>query len=101
MTLEKLISEIKNRPELYITLKSINYLRVYLDGYSAALNPDDGREFQSDVYGFQRWVEAKYKVTTNHSWNQIILFYSPNEAKALDLFFELFYEFCEQKKAGK
>ena len=93
MRLADLVSTIKKRPELYITARSINYLRVYIDGYISALEITECEDFQLKLVEFQVWVAEKYQVSTNQSWNQIILFFSSNENVALDRFFELFEEF--------
>ncbi len=45
---------------------------------------------------FQDWIVKKYKIRTNHSWSDIILFYSQDEADALKNFFKEFNEFLEQ-----
>ncbi len=47
---------------------------------------------------FLNWIRKRFKVETNQSWASIILFYSADENKALDTFFELFDEFLAQRK---
>ena len=42
--------------------------------------------------GFQRWIEEKFRITTSHGWDSIILFYSAGEVDALDNFFKYFNE---------
>jgi hypothetical protein len=44
---------------------------------------------------FPEWIRKKFNVTTSQSWANIILFYSEDERKALDKFFELFAEFIQ------
>lgn len=84
---------IKNRPELYITCRSINYLKVYLDGYAFALPQEESSNFMNIMVAFRSWLAKKFCINTNQSWAQIILFFSPNEVIALDNFFHLFEEF--------
>jgi hypothetical protein len=91
--LADVIEAIRDRPELYISSRSINYLRVYLDGFMYALPSKERRLFADELGAFRDWLAAKYKISSNQSWNQIVLFFSPNEAAALDEFFRLFEEY--------
>ena len=70
---------------------------MYLQGYYAALPLEEAKEFGSKLKCFQKWVEKKYKIKSNHHWSQIILFYSPNEYFALNTFFDLFEKFCDEE----
>jgi len=88
-----LIIAIEKRPEMYISHLSINCLRVYLDGYSAALGEKEASEFTRPLKEFREWIAQKHGISSNQSWDRIVLFYSANEARALDDFFILFNEF--------
>ncbi len=95
MKLKILINKIKERPDMYICSRSVSFLRAFLNGYSLGLKESELSEFQSEMEGFQRWIYKQYGFATNQSWNQIILFISPNEDQALDHFFELFERYLE------
>lgn len=91
----ELIKKIEKRPSLYLGCHSINYLRVFLNGFLYAMPKDESIEFYKDFEGFQAYTQKKYQVTTTQGWHQIILFYSANEADALDKFFEIFNDFLK------
>lgn len=94
-SIKELLSEIKNRPELYIGQRSLSLLHAYLNGW---LNRDEKSVIDYDLIGkFQDWVQKKYKITSSQSWARIILFYSTDEIDGLNNFFRLFDEFLEQK----
>ena len=87
----ELIKEIQKRPAMYISKNYISCLKAFLDGWYIR---DSSNLADGDIMGhFQDWIENKYGVKTSHSWNDIILFYSQDEANALKVFFELFEEF--------
>lgn len=99
--LVELIRIIKSRPELYLSCRSINYLKVYMDGYFFALPKEKSSEFMSEMGEFREWLAKRFNINTNQSWAQIILFFSPNEIFALDEFFRLFEEFTLTGKNGE
>lgn len=45
---------------------------------------------------FPEWVRKRLNVQTSQSWANVILFYSEDESKALDKFFELLCEFIDR-----
>lgn len=89
----ELLDRIKGRPELYISCRSINYLKVYIDGYVFALPNEESSIFMDKIDEFRTWLANRFNISTNQSWAQIILFFSPNEIIAFDEFFRLFEEF--------
>ena len=88
-----LLTKIEKRPEMYIGSRSIGHLRTFLDGYFLGSTREESGALSDELGEFREWVAAKHRITTNHSWNQIILFYSTNESDALDRFFSLLREF--------
>ena len=84
----ELIYQIKVRPAMYIGRSSISCLKAFLDGWFLR-SPDDVVD-SSVMEDFQNWVERKYNIATNHSWCDIILFYSQDESDALTKFFDDF-----------
>jgi hypothetical protein len=100
-SIEKLLKEIKLRPAMYLGRNSISLLAAFINGWCS-------RDLENvyDYYlikDFQKWIEKKYKIRSNHSWSSIILFYSSDENDALNNFFILFEEFLkkESKKIKK
>jgi hypothetical protein len=90
-----LIRNIQKRPAMYLGQPSISHLRTFLSGYFFARHqlgqPETEQEKQFST--FQDWVQQHFKVTSSQSWDKIILFFSQDEQKALELFFKLFDEF--------
>ena len=87
-----LIKEIEKRPALYISKNYISCLKAFLDGW--AYEKSDIEDFEIMI-SFQQWVQDKYRVYSSHSLFEIILFYSTDEAEALENFFHLFNDFLE------
>jgi len=101
MEIAELIGWIRKRPLVFLTNNSIVELRAFLCGFNhCKCVMTDCVDSDPMFSQFQKWVRDKYKIEDNHSWMQIILFFSANESYALDKFFELWDEFiaeCEQK----
>ena len=97
-----LIQRIKQRPGLYLGKSSITRLNMLLIGYSQARMelglPRTLEEIEFDK--FQDWIQEKFKITSSHGWDSIILFYSIDERDALDKFFELFEKFRNGESAS-
>ena len=88
-----LIEQIKPRPAMYLSRHTISALRSFIDGWLLG-SPNNTLEY-SVLENFQDWIVKKFEVRGTQSWDRIILFYSQDEAHALDQFFELFDEFQE------
>lgn len=100
MSFLELLAEIEKRPDMYISKRSIENLKVFLDGYTLAQYHYQ-IEISSDwelLGKFQEWVQNKYNIRLTQSWANILLFHSPDEFHALDLFFQDFKEFLAQQK---
>ena len=81
-----LILEIKKRPAMYLGHRKISCLKSFLDGWYLR-NPKEIRDIE--IMGeFQDWVEKKYDMRETHSWDRILMFNSPDEFGALELFFK-------------
>lgn len=55
-------------------------------------------EQEQEFEHFLGWIRKRFNVEKNQSWASIILFYSADENKAVETFFELFDEFLAQRK---
>jgi hypothetical protein len=98
-----LLQRIKQRPGMYLGKCSITRLRAFLDGYGMAraeLGVPRSQE-EHDLNGFQEWIQERYKITSTHGWDSIILFFSVDEKDALDKFFKLLEEFLNQAKIAE
>ncbi|QLE50564.1 hypothetical protein FD724_22360 [Nostoc sp. C057] len=92
-----LIHNIRKRPAMYLGRPSISNLRTFLAGYCFARRqiaiPQTQQE--QEFSGFQTWIQQRFNLTSNQTWDQIILFFSQDEHTALDQFFKLFDEFIQ------
>lgn len=95
LDLYDLIRNIQKRPAMYLGQPSISHLRTFLAGYFFARYQlgQTETEQEKQFSDFQAWVQQQFKVTSSQSWDKIILFFSQDEQKALESFFELFDEF--------
>ena len=97
----EMLEKIKHRPGMYLGKCSINRLRSFLDGYMAS-RQDIGlplTEQERKFDDFQEWIQERFKITSSHGWESIILFYSADERDALDNFFKLFEQFLNGETA--
>lgn len=95
ITIYQLIDRIQKRPGMYLGKPSITRLKSFLDGYMGA-RQDLGFPLTEEEEKFNRfteWIQVRFKITSSHSWADIILFYSGDEKEALNQFFELFAQF--------
>lgn len=98
MSLLELLAEIEKRPDMFLGKRSIENLKVFLDGYALAQYHHQV-EISDDwklLGRFQEWVQTKYNIQLTQSWANILLFHSPDEYHALDLFFQDFKEFLDE-----
>ncbi len=93
-----IIKKIKKAPSMYLGRHSIICLQAFLSGYSVAKYElgEQETEQERDFIEFPEWISQRFKVQTSQSWANIILFYSEDERKALDNFFDLFEEFISR-----
>lgn len=97
-----LIEKIKKAPSMYLGRHSIICLQAFLSGYSVAkyeLGEQPTKQDQ-DFMEFPEWIRKRFNVTTSQSWANIILFYSEDEGKAINQFFELFDEFINRNSSA-
>ncbi len=95
LDLYDLIRNIQKRPAMYLGQPSISHLRTFLAGYFLACHQLGKPETEQEKHfsNFQTWIQQKFKITSSQSWDKIILFFSQDEYKALEQFFELFDEY--------
>ncbi|MEH2299500.1 MAG: hypothetical protein V7K88_10805 [Nostoc sp.] len=98
-----LICNIKKHPAMYLGRASISNLRTFLAGYCFARRqigiPQTQQEQQFSE--FQTWIQQRFNLTSNQTWDQIILFFSQDEHTALDQFFKLFDEFTQTEYSSE
>jgi hypothetical protein len=102
LDLYDLIRNIQKRPAMYLGQPSITHLRTFLAGYFFARHQlgEPETEQEKQFVNFQSWIQEKFKITSSQSWDKIILFFSQDEHKALEQFFELFDEFSKIDRNG-
>ena len=96
--LSDILKKIKHKPSVYLGKPSISCLQAFLSGYNVA-QYQLGLPLQQEnpLDGFQDWIQKKFNIDSSQSWANIILFFSQDERDALDIFFQLFEEFCQNK----
>jgi len=94
-SLTEFISVIQTRTSMYIGGGTITHLKAFLDGWFYGKEKEiiDSHLLED----FQEWIQNKYNIRSTQSWDRIIVFYSTDESKALESFFQLFGEFLEQQ----
>ncbi|MFN9401192.1 MAG: hypothetical protein ACK57T_15800, partial [Dolichospermum sp.] len=99
----EMLQRIKQRPGMFLGQCSITRLRAFLDGYMGSRSdlglPPTQQELEFNQ--FQEWVQTRFKISSSHGWDSIILFYSADERDALNNFFELFDQFCNSESATR
>ncbi len=99
----EMLQRIKQRPGMFLGQCSITRLRAFLDGYMGSRSdlglPPTQQELEFNQ--FQEWVQTRFKISSSHGWDSIILFYSADERDALNNFFELFEQFCNSENSTK
>lgn len=95
----QLISKIKRRPSMYLGKPAISNLRSFLSGYILARRELDIPQTQEEreFSEFQFWIQSKFKIASDQSWDKTILFFSEDEQSAIAYFFNLFDEFIASK----
>lgn len=89
LDLYDLIRNIQKRPAMYLGQPSIFYLRTFLSGYFFARHQLGRPETEQEEHfsDFQAYMQQRFKITSSQSWNKIILFFSQDQQRALELFF--------------
>ena len=99
----EMLQRIKQRPGMFLGQCSITRLRAFLDGYMGSRSdlglPPTQQELEFNQ--FQEWVQTRFKISSSHGWDSIILFYSADERDSLNNFFELFEQFCNSENSTK
>ncbi|MBD2169472.1 hypothetical protein H6G04_34500 [Calothrix membranacea FACHB-236] len=93
--LYEMLDKIKQNPGIFLGKYSITRLRAFLDGYMSSREDLGLSPTQQEIEfnKFQDWIQTRFKITSSHGWDSIILFYSADEREALNNFFELFEQF--------
>jgi len=89
--------DIRKKPALYLTDKSLRLLRAYIDGYISG--QDDTNHNGRSMRDFQRFIEKKFSSSRpqGQGWCMIIAYHSISESYAFDRFFELLDEFLQER----
>ncbi|MBD2202391.1 hypothetical protein H6G33_36165 [Calothrix sp. FACHB-1219] len=101
--LYEMLDKIKQKPGIFLGKYSITRLRAFLDGYMSSREdlglPPTQQEIEFNQ--FPDWIQTRFKITSAHGWDSIILFYSEDEREALNNFFELFEQFRNGENATR
>jgi hypothetical protein len=101
--LYEMLEKIKQNPGIFLGKYSITRLRAFLDGYMSSREdlglPPTQQEIEFNQ--FPDWIQTRFKITSSHGWDSIILFYSADEREGLNNFFELFEQFRNGESATR
>ncbi|MBE9019411.1 hypothetical protein C7Y66_10635 [Chroococcidiopsis sp. CCALA 051] len=93
-----LIRNIQKRPAMYLGQASVSNLRTFLAGYCFARRqlgiPQTSQEQR--FAEFPIWIQQKFNLTSNQTWDRIVMFFSQDDRAALEQFFQLFDEFVHE-----
>ena len=95
-----LLVNIRERPAMFIGRQSIVRFRSFLDGYRHGLRQSTVPAEEPLFDRFQRWVEERFKISTSHGWDSIILFMAGDDPAAFELFWELWDAYVQHCSAG-
>ncbi|MFM7364524.1 MAG: hypothetical protein ACKO11_08520 [Cuspidothrix sp.] len=103
LDLYDVIRNIQKRPAMYLGRSTISNLRTFIAGYSFARRQMQIQQTtqEQEFSNFQTWIQQKYNVAYNQTWDQIILFFSKDENTAFEEFFKLFDEFTQTDSVSK
>lgn len=90
MTLAELVAQIEKRTLMFLPERHICYAATFLSGYLHGKS--NGADWDI-MCGFDRYIDAKFRITTTHGWARNILHLSSDPHSALDYFFRLFKEY--------
>jgi hypothetical protein len=100
VSFNKLINEIRRKPALYLSRNTIFDFNSFLLGYQVArieLGFPETEE-ERDFYVFLDYIREICPVKTDHTWANLVLFYSADERDALNKLFGLWDDYNERKK---
>jgi len=98
-SIRELLHEIRQRPAMWLSTKSLTGLKSLLNGYEMACYKHGiakGTKLPDDVpwQGFSDWLKLRYgKVIWNVDWHWLLVENSKSEEEAFDRFFELLTEY--------
>jgi hypothetical protein len=99
-----LLDRLRERPGLYLGVKSISRLRAFLDGYNTAFI-DEGLSLSMGDPSFARfdeWVAQQYQQPDSVAgWNDLILWEVDDEEIAVDTFYKLLDKFRAEESEEK
>lgn len=96
MTVQELFQEISKRPAMYLGEATLTRFDAFLLGW---MFESEDPNTSAVMSGFQAWVSDRYKITSSHSWANIIRFYAQDDVSALNDAFKLFNEYLETTEA--
>lgn len=96
-SLYKRLSEMRERPGMYLGKKSLELLDAYINGYLDHQYELESN-FRSDFLDFGPFVRRYFNVEEEFHWLRIIAYHSSSDETAIDLFYELLDKFLIEKQ---
>jgi hypothetical protein len=96
----ELLEEMRGRVPMYIGSNSVAKLASFLRGYQCALEKYGAGRDDDFLANFQEMTQSRYGVKVSKAWEDIILFQSCDDHEAMELFWQLFDDYCASLKNG-
>jgi hypothetical protein len=97
--LSPIFEKILLKPELFLGANSVTRLRLYFEGYTAALRDANVPFDDQDLRNFFKWVENKFDFGGSYSWANIAIFVSfGDENRAIEMTKMLWIEYKNAHK---
>ena len=93
--LQKILNEVRKRPNMYLGKVSLERLSAFIDGYMTCLRQVNHDERLDFYPGFQKYVQETYHIQATKNWASIITEFNVVEEDAFRRFFELLDEFLK------
>ncbi len=91
----EIFEQIKRRPTLFLSRKSIFDFQSFYYGYGLAKQQFNLQKTEEDLKfdNFLLWLRQRYNIETTQSWASLVLFHSVDEADALERLFKLWEDY--------
>jgi hypothetical protein len=96
----ELLEEMRGRVPMYIGSNSVAKLASFLRGYQYALEKHGSGRDDDFLANFQKMTQSRYGVKVSKAWEEIILFQSCDDHEAMELFWQLFDDYCSSLGKG-
>lgn len=95
-TLDRLLTELRERPAMYLGEPLLSRLMAYLRGFVGAEHDMGMKEHKKLFDDFDRWVRRRYRTDVKHDAESLIVFHHFGDHVSVEPFWKLFDEFTRK-----